>query len=56
MSEAIAFVSGFIATLILWFITDGTAHSPYRRGYRQGYFDAAQAFGKFNEQEDTDND
>lgn len=38
MSEAIAFVAGAIAMMIVWFINDTSpSTSPYRRGYEDGY-------------------
>lgn len=43
MSEALGFFGGMVAMLVVWFITDGSAHSPYRRGYRQGFYDATKA-------------
>ena len=38
MSEAIAFLAGMIAMMIVWFINDNsTSTSPYRRGFEDGY-------------------
>ena len=38
LSEAIAFVAGAIAMMIVWFINDTSpSTSPYRRGYEDGY-------------------
>lgn len=38
MSEAIAFIAGLVAMMIVWFINDNsTSASPYRRGFEDGY-------------------
>ena len=38
MSEAIAFIAGLVAMMIVWFINDtSTSTSPYRRGFEDGY-------------------
>lgn len=44
MSEAIAFLAGMIAMMIVWFANDTLPRtSPYRRGYRDGYREAVEA-------------
>ena len=41
MTEAIAFIGGAIAMVVVWFINDTSPHtSPYARGYVEGYKDA----------------
>ena len=41
MSEAIAFIAGLIAMMVVWFIYDTSPYtSPYARGYVEGYKDA----------------
>ena len=38
MSEAIAFIAGMVAMVIVWFINDSSPRtSPYRRGFEDGY-------------------
>ena len=38
MSEAIAFIAGLFAMMVVWFINDSsTETSPYRRGFEDGY-------------------
>lgn len=38
MSEAIAFIAGLFAMMVVWFINDNsTKTSPYRRGFEDGY-------------------
>ena len=56
MSEVLAFIIGLVAMMIVWFVTDGSSHSPYRRGYRDGYFDAAKAFGDAERRENEKTD
>ena len=50
MSEAIAFLAGMIAMMIVWFINDTSpATSPYARGYVEGYKDAMKKYKKREE-------
>ena len=38
MSEAIAFIAGLFAMMVVWFINDNSPEtSPYRRGFEDGY-------------------
>lgn len=38
MSEAIAFIAGLFAMMVVWFINDNSPRtSPYRRGFEDGY-------------------
>lgn len=38
MSEAIAFIAGLFAMMVVWFINDNSpSTSPYRRGFEDGY-------------------
>ena len=38
MSEAIAFIAGLFAMMVVWFINDNSPRtSPYRRGFEEGY-------------------
>ena len=47
MSEAIAFLAGMIAMMIVWFVNDTSpATSPYARGYMEGYKDAMKEYKK----------
>lgn len=47
MSEAIAFLAGMIAMMIVWFINDTSPFSsPYARGYVEGYKDAMKKYKK----------
>ena len=47
MSEAIAFIAGMIAMMIVWFANDTLPRtSPYRRGYMDGYKDAMKEYKK----------
>ena len=54
MIESIAFLCGMITMMIVWFFTEGSSHSPYWRGYRQGYFEAMQAYHKFRGDKDEE--
>ena len=53
MSEAIAFIAGLFAMMVVWFINDtDTRTSPYRRGFEDGYRKAMkdyEAEGEKNE-------
>ena len=53
MSEAIAFIAGLFAMMVVWFINDSSAStSPYRRGFEDGYRKAMkdyEAEGEKNE-------
>lgn len=51
MSEAIAFFGGIIAMTLVWFWTDMSINSPYRRGYRDGYTEATKALLEKGEQQ-----
>ena len=47
MSEAIAFIVGAIAMMVVWFIYDTSPYtSPYARGYVEGYKDAMKKHKK----------
>lgn len=47
MSEAIAFIAGLFAMMVVWFINDNsTETSPYRRGFEDGYKDAMKEYKK----------
>jgi len=47
MREAIAFLAGMIAMMIVWFANDTLpSTSPYRRGYMDGYKDAMKEYKK----------
>lgn len=46
MIDGLAFIAGFIAMGILWFIKDTGNNSPYSRGYRDGYMEEVKAFLK----------
>lgn len=52
MSEALAFMGGLVAMMIVWYVTELSHGSPYRRGYRDGYQEAVEAYKKYGEQED----
>ena len=53
MSEAIAFIAGLFAMMVVWFINDNSPRtSPYRRGFEDGYRKAMkyyEAEGEKNE-------
>lgn len=47
MSEAIAFIAGLFAMMIVWFINDNSPRtSPYRRGFEDGHKDAMKKHKK----------
>lgn len=47
MTEAIAFMAGMVAMMIVWFINDTSpTTSPYARGYVEGYKDAMEKHKK----------
>ena len=47
MSEAIAFIAGLFAMMVVWFINDNSPDtSPYARGYVEGYKDAMKKHKK----------
>ena len=49
MSEAIAFFGGLIAMMIVWFVTDGSTHSPYLGGKRMKIGDEVAVHGYIDE-------
>ena len=55
MSEAIAFISGLITMMIIWFVDD-TKNNPYMRGSADGLHDGIQEVLKdiFSETEVTE--
>ena len=49
MSEAIAFIAGLFAMMVVWFINDNSPRtSPYRRGFEDGYRKAMKDYEQKN--------
>lgn len=45
MSEAIAFIAGLFAMMMVWFTNDNSPRtSPYRRGFEDGYRKAMEDY------------
>ena len=45
MSEAVSFMAGLIAMMVVWFVHDSSPDtSPYRQGYEDGYRDAMKDY------------